>query len=499
MAYIKLEGQRHFNEILLGNLGKINVLSGKNNSGKTQVMQEISKNKNVTIGIKITDKIRESLNNELLTSLTLECSKLSNSSFRTSCVNSILSKEMLFLNLFDQFHSSVHESFLQRHGTFRVNTSQKLQSWYDSCFPTGLLKRTYIPPQRNILTSERVQNSSSILENGQNLINCLFYLNNDVPGSSNKKIFDQLSQLFEEVTEGMKFHISINGESNLDIHFLNNSAEYIHADQSGLGLREVLYIIYQILLNNNGLILLDEFESHLHPSLQKRMLKCIESNFNGSMIISTHSNIALNSVHVSKYFKTDIQDKKILVKDVTSIAELLLDVGYSVTDNLVSDLVLLVEGHYDIGVYNEVMKKFGIIPKYNVKSWFLGGNAMEKQDLSVIKQFNNVYAIIDNDPQSNPSREEFIKNCDSLSIPYTRLKRYSIENYFMLDVIKDNGGQAPEHMNEIDENKSIEKQGVKFSKKMLKKWAEKSDKKHWDNTDLETAMLKIVDILEKRQ
>ena len=61
---------------------------------------------------------------------------------------------------------------------------------------------------------------------------------------------------------------------------------------------------------------------------------------------------------------------------------------------------------------------------------------MSQVDLSVLREGYNVTAIIDKDPESDKSRQEFKHNCREYGIKVTRLKRRAIENYFTLSAIR---------------------------------------------------------------
>jgi hypothetical protein len=116
--------------------------------------------------------------------------------------------------------------------------------------------------------------------------------------------------------------------------------------------------------------------------------------------------------------------------DASSKAEALNELGYSVIDNLTADLVILTEGTTDIPVLEEFLNKMGIYGAYNIKFWPLCGDTMSQIDISVLTEKKNIVALIDKDPQSGHSREEFKSKCNELNVHVTQLKRYAIESYF---------------------------------------------------------------------
>ena len=184
------------------------------------------------------------------------------------------------------------------------------------------------------------------------------------------------------------------------------------------------------------IVLLEEPESHLHPEWQRRFLSYLRDGTDKQYFLSTHSNIFLDSGLVDRVFFTSFKEE-ITVHDATSRAILLSDLGYSVTDNLVSDLILLVEGPKDSQVIEEFLVKMKVWGEYNIKIWPLGGDIMDQVDLSVFSESKNILALVDNDPGSAEVRKKFMSNCGSLNIPVTQLTRYAMENYFSLRAIRE--------------------------------------------------------------
>jgi hypothetical protein len=153
---------------------------------------------------------------------------------------------------------------------------------------------------------------------------------------------------------------------------------------------------------------------------------------------------------------------------------LLSELGYSITDNLVSDVIVLCEGPTDKTVLEELFQTIGLSSAINIKIWPLGGDIMDQLDLSVFSQSYKVLALIDNDPGSAPIRKRFLERCEELNIDCHRLKRYALENYFSLRAIKEVIGEPPNKIDELDPNRSVTEQlgfqvkrnGAKIAKEM---------------------------------
>lgn len=174
--------------------------------------------------------------------------------------------------------------------------------------------------------------------------------------------------------------------------------------------------------------------------------------------LSTHSSVFLNTQFADRVFTCRMTDS-VHVENATSRAAALTALGYSIADNLVSDLVVLCEGPKDKLVLEEFFQKMGLPEKANIKVWPLGGDIMDQLDLSVFQESHKLIALIDNDPGSSAIRKRFQKKCEELKVPVTRLKRYAIENYFSLAAISAYmKGQMPADITELAHDKPVSEQ-----------------------------------------
>src|SRR5688572_10242690 len=98
----------------------------------------------------------------------------------------------------------------------------------------------------------------------------------------------------------------------------------------------------------------------MHPDMQRRLLSFIRDATEKQFFITTHSNVFLNATLTDRVFFTTF-DGRIHVDDATSRAIVLSDLGYSVNDNLLSDLVILVEGPSDVPAFREFLHKWELI------------------------------------------------------------------------------------------------------------------------------------------
>jgi 5S rRNA maturation endonuclease (ribonuclease M5) len=260
----------------------------------------------------------------------------------------------------------------------------------------------------------------------------------------------------------------------VELRFRRKGGAWIQAADCGLGLQELLIILYFALASEHEVVLIEEPENHLHPEIQRRLIAFLREKTGKQFFLSTHSSVFLNTQFADRVFTCRMTDS-VQVENATSRAVLLTELGYSIADNLVSDLVVLCEGPKDKPVLEEFFQKMGLTERYNIKVWPLGGDIMDQLDLSVFQETHKLIALLDQDPGSSAIRKRFQKKCEELKIPVTRLKRYALENYFSVAAIAAYmKGQMPAGITELAPDKpvadqlgfEVKKNGGKIAKEM---------------------------------
>lgn len=225
-----------------------------------------------------------------------------------------------------------------------------------------------------------------------------------------------------------------------------------------IGTLDILVIVTFSLDLDYTFIFIEEPESHLHPEMQKRLLSFLSSVKSKQFILSTHSNVFLNPYVVEKIYYSEIEEK-VKISDQTSKSEILYNLGYSVADNIISDVVVLTEGPTDIPVISTICDWMEFGDKFNIKYWPLGGDVMADLDLSIFAERKNVIALIDSDPGSKVIRTRFERNCKEYGVECHRLERYSIEGYFTIEALKECFQEAfPKDLTELKPDVSVDEQ-----------------------------------------
>lgn len=440
----------------LNDIGRINIICGKNNSGKTTVLEGIMNPDYRVFGKPISLEDWKECFPVLKVKPVLPSGspdEVINLLFQTTQTRGTWfgSDQDIFA---DKYSDALKEMGMEPN----ADTDVVVSTAYNSLF-----KKTpniiYIPPDRSIDHTFGLTNTSNAKPKGGAITNILFNLKNQDHGSQGLNDYNTIVDLFNDITGGCRFNIVLEfGAVNPIVKFAQRSQPWINSDSCGSGLQHLLVILYFSMFENYDWVLIEEPEIHMHPDMQRRLLYFLSMRTSRTFFMSTHSNVLLNDSLIDKVYYTSYNGQ-INIEEVTSKAVLLNHLGYSVVDNLVSDLIILTEGISDIPVLEEFLKQMGLTEKYNIKFWALGGDIMDRQDLAVFAEQYKILALIDKDPKSSDVRDRFESLCSDNGVHVTRLKRYAIENYFTIDAIRVVYPElAIETMTEIDPNVRLDRQ-----------------------------------------
>lgn len=343
-----------------------------------------------------------------------------------------------------------------------------------------------LPPKRSLELGRLIALNEPIQPNGAGILNFLFLAKNQPLNDPDRQLYDLIAAEFVTISGGYGFEVFPNRQNYIQLQFSFRGNNWVRADACGLGLQDLLVILYFALAPQPEVVLIEEPESHLHPAMQRQLLSFLRERTNKQYFLTTHSNVFANKAFVDRVFFTTF-DGIISVSDETSRASILEDLGYSVTDNLLSDLVILVEGPTDKPVIEEFLRKADLYGRFEIKIWPLGGDIMDQVDLSVFAEKYNMLALVDRDPGSSHVRRRFAENCASLGIESHRLSRYALENYFTLAALRAVfKGQVSESIDALDPDVPLDRQLGFSVKKNNRKIAQAMSLSDISSTDFQT-------------
>lgn len=437
---------------MLLNLGKVNILTGRNSSGKSTILRIVFENPDIGITYSKSDEIK----NKIL-------SKMGKYTRPTQCeIDDWINKILLDLDGKIFFKSTEHDAR-------DLVTKSKKKSLVNSYgldseiiriagnlvdHPKGEGEAVLLSPKRRLRNRTIADIVQQLDSEADKALSRLFFLKNQMSDSKDKIIFDKIYRSFYDIT-GSEFDIQILPEekaTTIQLFFRRKKEAWIVAQKEGLGFTEILSILLYSLDGSHKLLLIEEPENHLHPDFQRRLLSFLITVENRQFILSTHSPVFLNPTMVDRIYLCKYVNGEIIIDDNTSRAEALSNIGVLAIDNLTSDAVLITEGKNDQIVIDHIVKKWLSAPaNASISHVFLSGSMMMYFDPTPFAQIRNTFTLLDLDTNNSSAQKKFKEACSAVGIIPTQLSRYCLENYYTLDAIRATFGELiPSQIKSLD-------------------------------------------------
>ncbi|MGM9514561.1 ATP-dependent nuclease [Roseateles sp. DB2] len=279
----------------------------------------------------------------------------------------------------------------------------------------------------------------------------------------------------QEVTEDVKRLI---GAGSLDISATadGKSLQVVvdgrphKLQELGAGFSQMVLILANALIKKPSMIVIDEPELHLHPSLQSEFLTTLANYSAHGVMFATHS-IGLARQAADQCFTVQRQGHGSTVRPyqrTPQLAEFLGSLGIAGLQELGWNTILLVEGVNDVRTAQALLRLYDkdhctvVLP--------LGGDAMANgrrdEELSEVKRLagpdGKVFALVDSERKEAggpalKARQRFSDSCDMLEINVCITERRAIENYLTQQSL--DAAFAPDRYKALD---PYAEQGVAF-------------------------------------
>lgn len=479
-------GYRSFgNEMqFIRDLSKVNIIIGKNNSGKSNIIRFVKLILSFATNSKHGTSITKFNKLDDLHRGKTQCNKISfalqikNNSSRTghiykeifdqyrsdSCYNQLTEwhKEVWIpyeftgeMPTFDNsviYHtlstmldyidtSKLYERIGKRtggtHESRSANLALKFNKLASFDYPIHI-----VPAYRRISAEDREWSIE-----GSGLIKKLNQLKEPLLGAeSERKKFSQITAFVQEVLGDSSAQLEIPHKVN-DI-YIEMDNRRLSIESLGTGIHQVILLATAVTLLENSLVCIEELEIYLHPELQKKFIKYICENTNNQYIITTHSNAVFDNANVNIYhcWLDDGQTKCELALSSSQKSSILDSLGYKASDILQSNCIIWVEGPSDRIYINQWIKEKNPFLKEGLhySIMFYGGRLLshltgtdsEITEFISLKRMNrNIAIVIDSDKKNRQApinatktriRDEFLSKGGYCWITKGR----EIENYY---------------------------------------------------------------------
>jgi hypothetical protein len=264
-----------------------------------------------------------------------------------------------------------------------------------------------------------------------------------------KELFAKVQEFVRAVMDDPS--ITIDVPHDLSTIHVTQGGHTLPIENIGTGVHEVVIIAAAATVTQNSILCIEEPEVHLHPILQRKLLRYLESNTTNQYFIATHSAHMLDS-EIGSIFHVTREDGVSSVRYAGAArdrAAVCADLGYRPSDLVQTNAVLWVEGPSDriyLKHWIEQLAPGQFVEGTHYSIMFYGGallSALSPLDAEEVKEFISLrnlnrymMVLIDSDKKTsrtrlNDSKQRVISgisNDPSTGMAWVTAG-YTIENY----------------------------------------------------------------------
>lgn len=483
---IRFKGYKVFSNeqyAIINNISHVNVIIGKNNSGKTSLLDIMETIYNEKSKLKIGGDVED-----------IEFDMPINQ----NAINSVFTGGLYRIGDWDQSRliyyteNKIFPFRLKLGNSVEIldDTLQELNGYINGINNTIVSRRKKyrfrkITAERNV--HPEVENELSLKSNGEGASNLIATFLNDSNYDESiieEQLLNALNLIMKPEAEYENIRVqqvTYSGQKQWEVFLQEKGLKRVPLSKTGSGLKTVVLVLLNLLVIPNiegykGKYLVygfEELENNLHPALQRRLFEYIYKyaiNNNTIFFLTTHSHIAINTF----FDKSDTSIYHVIkengvakIKSIESYidkTEILDDLDVKASDILQSNGIIWVEGPSDriyIKRWLEIFTPNEYEEGKHYQFLYYGGrllsqySAKEEADLiNIITTNRNAAIIIDSDKRYrsakiNSTKKRIIDEFDNLGMFHWVTQGKEIENYLPK--------QALEEMLDINIKKSCER------------------------------------------
>jgi len=464
----------------------INVIIGKNNSGKSSLLDLIKflVEKNPVLdynsSVLMTSKLSQTALEKVYPTF--------NGNLHQRELNKIKHQKLLNIDITYSLktieYTKVHPSAVSRYGFSKdyisMGTDEDTEKSIDISYKKEFIKEYSVPLQGKIfchITAERnvepeVGNIESILAyNGSGATNYIQYIINSRHANSSlieTKLLNAINEITKPEIKFRRILVQTDKNNIWEIFFDDQNDNRIPLSKMGSGIKTIILVLLNLIVRpeienkqiSEYVFAFEELENNLHPALQRKLYKFIRdySEKNSCyFFITTHSNVVIDIfgkydkaqiIHVIHNGNTAVTET---LCDNEKFKKLLDDLEVKASDILQSNGIIWVEGPSDRTYINKWLTLMApyLEEGLHYSIMFYGGRLLShlefnkewvnKNLIPLLKINSNAFVLIDKDARKATDRVNNTKNRIEEEIGEGNCwitAGREIENYLESEIIK---------------------------------------------------------------